>query len=1169
MKRHATKGGLQVLAALLICAVALGGTWQDADATTLPQTRVLVLHSYHEGLTWTDGLQLGIRDALKDRQDIELFVEYLDSKRTPLEDVSDLVADYLKRKYAATRFDAIIASDNNALTFLAEHQANMFPGIPMVFCGIDDFTPRMLETFGGMATGVVQPLDPRRTADLILTVQPRLRTLAVVSGANPTAIAMRNQVAAALVDWKSGVQIQWLAKLDTQTLRDRLSKLSSDDAVLLCNYNRDANGVYYTHEQSARVICAASPAPVYAMQDLYIGTGVVGGCMVSARDQGSAAARICLEILETGRIPETVSTCPHVVMFDHAALVRLGLDESLLPDSAVVVNKPISFYGRHKRLIWSAALAFALMIIALAGVTFGLMRTREAERKLRRNEENLRTTLDSIGDAVIATDTAGRVTRMNPVAERVTGWPLSEALGKPLAEVFDIVSALTREQAATPVERVLESGEIVGLANHTLLLSRDGTEYQIADSAAPIRDDDGALRGVVLVFRDVTEEYRTRQRLADSEERMALALMGANLATWDWDITAGKVTFDERAANMLGLAPDSVPTSIDEWRGLVHPDDLARIGALFGEHLRDQADSCEAEHRMKHGSGHWIWVLNRWRVVERDADGTPRRVCGTHLDITDRKQAEDALRESERTLATLMSNLPGMAYRCLNDEHWTMVFVSDGCHQVTGYQAHDLVNNYAVTYANLIHEDDRESVRVQIEDGLDQNSAFEVTYRIHAATGDVRWVWERGRGVFAESGKLLFLEGFIWDITKRRRTEEERDRLEFQLRQAQKMEAVGQLAGGVAHDFNNILTAIFGNVEMAIDGLESHFPAGHGLLESVRQIEKSAHRASSLTRQLLAFSRRQVIRPEVVDLNAMLRDLEKMLRRLITEDIELHLSYEADLSPIKADVGQLEQVVVNLVVNARDAMPEGGRLSLETRSVILDDTYVGTRPGAQVGPHVSLIVSDTGIGMDAATQERVFEPFFTTKSAGQGTGLGLSMVYGIVKQADGHVAVYSEPGRGTTFRVYWPCAKETISPRGRAELLDPLPTGTETIMICEDDTAVRELTEHMLRDSGYRVLAASNGADALRLAAAHSEQIDLLVTDVIMPGMNGRKLADTLTAQRPNMRTLYVSGYTSDVIAHHGVLEENVEFLEKPYSRLQMLRRVREVLGQPRPGARG
>ncbi|MCK4659781.1 MAG: response regulator [Phycisphaerae bacterium] len=404
-------------------------------------------------------------------------------------------------------------------------------------------------------------------------------------------------------------------------------------------------------------------------------------------------------------------------------------------------------------------------------------------------------------------------------------------------------------------------------------------------------------------------------------------------------------------------------------------------------------------------------------------------------------------------------------------------------------------------------------------------------------------------------------EALTREIEERKRAEQERRTLEAQLRHAQKMEAVGQLAGGVAHDFNNILTTILGNAELTIRALEAEFNSDN--LEGLRQIEQSVQLASVLTRQLLAFSRRQVSHPEVLDFNRALAEMEKLLLRLLTEDIHLTMHLPPTQLCIRADAGQIEQVVMNLVVNARDAMPDGGELTLETTSVMLDEAYLAAHAEAKPGAHVMLAVSDTGIGMTKDTLERIFEPFFTTKTAGRGTGLGLATVYGIVKQAGGHIVVYSEPQRGTTFKIYLPAVMAAPEQPGTMHDTSQMPTGTETILVCEDDELVRNLVVRILQGSGYTVLAAENGEQALKLAAEHRSPLHLLITDVIMPDMNGRKLADMLVAIMPKLRTLFVSGYTSNVIARHGVLDEGVEFLAKPFSQRDLLQRVREVLEHP------
>jgi len=380
------------------------------------------------------------------------------------------------------------------------------------------------------------------------------------------------------------------------------------------------------------------------------------------------------------------------------------------------------------------------------------------------------------------------------------------------------------------------------------------------------------------------------------------------------------------------------------------------------------------------------------------------------------------------------------------------------------------------------------------------------------------------------------------DITERKSAEEALHRSEEQLRQALKMEAVGKLAGGVAHDFNNLLTAITGHSEMCLRRLTPE----NSLYRHVDQIKKAGDRAAALTRQLLAFSRKQILQPEVLDLNHIVVEVSKMLQRLIGEDIDLLMGLAADLGKVKADPNQLEQVLMNLVVNARDAMPKGGKLTIETSNVNVDEEFSGRHVSVPPGNYVMLAVSDSGCGMNAQTQARIFEPFFTTKEVGKGTGLGLATVYGIVKQSEGSIWVYSEVGRGTTFRVYLPSVEgrvgEVASELENLELLG----GAETVLLVEDEEVVREMATEMLREYGYHVLEAKLPNEALILSAKYDGQIQLMLTDVVMPQMSGRDLAEQLAPLRPDMKVLYMSGYTDDSIVHHGVLEEGRHSLESP-----------------------
>nr|MBI3611964.1 PAS domain S-box protein [Nitrospirota bacterium] len=520
-------------------------------------------------------------------------------------------------------------------------------------------------------------------------------------------------------------------------------------------------------------------------------------------------------------------------------------------------------------------------------------------------------------------------------------------------------------------------------------------------------------------------------------------------------------------------------------------------------------------------------------------------------DITKRREVEQALAKNEEFLRTIIEAEPECVK--LVDRHGTVLKMNQaGLAMLQADAPEQVIGRPARQFVAPEHHRAFEECADAVFRGESRTLEFEMI----SLKGARLWLDMHAVPLRNDGSETVTLLGVTRDITGRKQAEASLREREEQLRQAQKMEAVGQLAGGIAHDFNNMLTVINGYSDMLLQAL----PADDTQRDSVTEIRQAGERAASLTRQLLAFSRRQVLELRVLDLNAVVASVDTMLRRLIGEDIELVTVLKSGLGHVKADPGQLEQVIMNLIVNARDAMPQGGKLTIETGNVDLDETYAGQRFFVLTGPYVMLAVSDTGCGMDAETQKHIFEPFFTTKEKGKGTGLGLATVYGIVKQSGGYIWVYSEEGKGTAFKVYLPRIPDAPASAGHKAQPSRSVLGSETILLVEDDALVRTLTMKMLESGGYTVLAAPNGDDAIRIFRTHPNPIHLIVSDVVMPFVSGREMAASLVALNPDVKVLFMSGYTDDTIVRHGVVEMGVPFIQKPFTPTGLLRKIREVL---------
>lgn len=827
------------------------------------------------------------------------------------------------------------------------------------------------------------------------------------------------------------------------------------------------------------------------------------------------------------------------------------------------------------------------------------------EEALRESEEKYRAILENIEDGYFEVDLSGNFTFFNDSVCRMLGYSRDEVIGMNNRQYMDEENAKKLYQAFNNVYRTGEPTKGFDWG----VIRKDGTKLYIEASVSLRKNSSGQPIGFRGISRDITERKKLEEAIEKSEERYR-TLVEESFDGIFIQKGGGIIFANRRLHKMLGFEEGKL-VGLDHWL-VYHPDYQALTRERAKARMQGESVPSTYEVKFLRKDGSSFWGEIHAKVIS--FLGEPGIQVWAR-DISERKQAEEALHRSEEESKNLakenvaIAEIGRIISSTLNIEEVYQRFAEE-VHKLIPFNRISINitnfknNTVTVAYALGLDVPDRRvgdifpltgsvneylmktksSIFILIRDEKDVQEVMATLPNLlpHFQSGirslisvpllakdivigvlhlrslkvnayselDLRLAERVGNQIAGAIANVQLFKELI-------QTEEDKIAIQEQLRQSQKMEAIGGLAGGVAHDFNNLLTVIKGYAELSRLGLDTSDP----LRGNIEEILKASERAANLTRQLLAFSRRQILDFKVINLNTLLKDLDKMLNRILGEDIDLVYHLAEDIGKVKTDPGQIEQVILNLAVNARDAMPSGGKLTIETLNMELLGAYAKTHMEVTPGHYVMLSVSDSGAGMTNEVRERIFEPFFTTKEKGKGTGLGLSTVYGIVKQSGGNINVYSEPGFGTTFKIYLPRVEEEEDNLQRKDLDISLSTGNETILLAEDEQSVRELAARILRDRGYQVYEAPDGKDALNMVQGHPEiKIDLLLTDVVMPGMSGKELADRLKLSMPDIKVLFISGYTDNAIVHHGVLMEGVEFLQKPFTNEALARKVREVL---------
>ncbi len=1116
---------MRIVLLFLSALFLVPGAWaQDEE-----KINILYLNSYHNGYEWSDSIFDGVRETFRQSgKNIYLQIEYMDSKRYYGEKINEILFDYYKFKFRTTRFDLVVTSDNNAYEFISSHGDELFPGVPIVFCGINDVEAGKVPMRSRM-TGVLEEFDVPTNIALALKFHPDKKRLVVIGDQSLTGVAIANQVRAQMHLLPPDIKVEFLDDFSLKELVDEVRFASADSIFFFIPFYKDVGEAVYSAQDLLEIVWERTGATLYSAWEFLLGHGMVGGKLISGYAHGQAAAEMGLRILDgesPANIPITVSP-EEPPKFDYRVLMRLGISRKLLPEDSILINEPSPFYSINRHQFWTIIVSLVILSMVLVLLVINILERKQIEVRIKNQLSFLRTLMDTLPVPIYFTDRSGAISGVNRAFETWfgVGWQSDRAFASQELALADSRFAPMLDKRMDSYEAQIRHG--------------DGSLRSAVLHKATYADAQGENAGIVGVIYDISDRKKAEDDLRAAEEKYRTIFENSALGIFQTSPDGSWIVANPALARMLGYAsPEELVAANPNIASLYYQQsDRERVVDLY----QQNRGSVEFEVLFRTRGGSVITANLNARAVRGCDDG----FChfeGFVEDITDRKAAELALAASEAMLQLVLDTSPQLV-------HW-----KDRRLRIIGanrnFLAHvgqsDLQAILGKTYGEVL-TDPEEIQRISQLD-MEVVTANEPRFRMRLETrnaaGESMWLLVNKVPLHGPRGEVVGILSTAEDITQT-------INLEKQLLQSQKMEAIGTLAGGIAHDFNNILTSIMNSTELAMEDI----PEGSVGWRDLERSLKAAVRGSGLIKQILTFSRPTQEGFVPTDLRDVVGEAVALIRVSMPRNIEVRSLLEEDLPLCLADPTQVHQIVMNLATNAFQALGErGGCISISLGHQVLDRE---DPQGGNLAPGIysRLTIEDDGPGIPDAIQDKIYDPFFTTKGKGEGTGLGLAVVHGIVRNHGGEIRLTSAPGR-TRFDILLPSMNDSCLLPGTCDSVVAM--GTESLAFIEDDEDQLQLIPRVLAQLGYTVHPFHTPAEAIE-AVCGGLELDLVVTDFDMPGMTGFDLARALEECRPELPVIMVSGRKQ--AAEMSSQADNIRlFVSKPYNKDILGRAIRDVL---------